>query len=43
MKTLQWGPELEIGIPPIDKQHKRIVEYINLLELAKDNNSRSEV
>lgn len=43
MKTLQWTSELEIGIPPIDKQHKRIVEYINQLEHAKQNNIRSEV
>ena len=43
MKTLKWTSELEIGIPPIDKQHKRIVEYINQLEHAKENHNRSEV
>jgi len=43
MKTLKWSSDLEIGIPPIDKQHQRIVEYINQLEHAKENHSRSEV
>jgi len=43
MNTLQWTSDLEIGIPPIDKQHRRIVEYINQLEHAKENNIRSEV
>ena len=27
MNTLQWGPELETGIPELDTQHKRIVFF----------------
>jgi hemerythrin-like metal-binding protein len=29
MNTLQWGPELETGIPELDTQHKRIVFLVN--------------
>jgi hemerythrin len=32
MATLQWIPELNIGIPEIDKQHRRICDYINQLD-----------
>ena len=31
MAYMQWNHELEMGIPVIDNQHKRIVEYINVL------------
>lgn len=28
---LQWSPALDTGLPVIDHQHRRIVEYINML------------
>ena len=31
MQSLEWSAEFEIGIPVIDGQHKRIVDYINQL------------
>ena len=31
MAILVWVPELDTGIEEIDKQHRRIVEYINRL------------
>ena len=31
MQKLEWSPEFEIGIPVIDGQHRRIVDYINQL------------
>ena len=43
MNTIAWSTDLEIGIPPIDKQHKRIVDYINELEKLKDSNTTKEV
>ena len=36
MEALAWVDELDTGIPEIDNQHKRIVDYINsLLELRQ--------
>lgn len=32
---LSWTPDLSVGIEVIDAQHKRIVEYINLLHEAR--------
>ncbi|MCB1614700.1 MAG: bacteriohemerythrin [Pseudomonadales bacterium] len=40
---MKWISELEIGIPVIDSQHKRIVEYINQLEHARQARSAQEV
>jgi len=34
MSYLHWTSELELGIKIIDEQHKRIVDYINLLQGA---------
>lgn len=31
MSTIEWTADLEIGIPVIDGQHRRIVDYINTL------------
>ncbi|MDO5693271.1 MAG: bacteriohemerythrin [Pseudomonadota bacterium] len=31
MATLNWTPDLDTGIAEIDKQHRRIVDYINRL------------
>ena len=28
MALLVWVPELDTGIPEIDRQHRRIVDYI---------------
>jgi len=38
-----WDSSLELGIPVIDKQHQRIVEYINKLEHAQEHHSREEL
>ena len=43
MAKLLWTPELETGISVIDKQHQRIVEYINKLYHAQEHHSREEV
>ncbi len=29
--TIKWSKEWEIGIPVIDSQHKRIVDFINMI------------
>ena len=34
MAYMEWTQELEFGIPVIDMQHKRIVEFINKLDDA---------
>lgn len=34
MTHLQWTPDLDTGIPVIDNQHKRIVDYINRFQDA---------
>jgi hemerythrin len=31
---MKWRPDFELGIPEIDKQHKKIVELINTLNEA---------
>ena len=31
MAKIEWSAGLEIGVPPIDEQHKRLVEMINEL------------
>ena len=35
MAHLNWMPELDTGIPEIDRQHRRIVQYINDLHDAR--------
>lgn len=35
MSYLSWSSDLDTGIESIDKQHRRIVEYINQLEDAR--------
>jgi hemerythrin len=42
MAYMQWAPELELGIPVIDDQNKRIVDYINQLDRARLNGSRDD-
>ena len=41
--TLSWSTELALGIPVIDSQHQRIVEYINQLEHASHTHSAAEL
>lgn len=43
MALLEWTKDLETGIQVIDKQHQRIVEYINKLQHAQEYDSRDEV
>ncbi|MES9906860.1 MAG: bacteriohemerythrin [Sedimenticola sp.] len=43
MSQLIWTPDLDTGISVIDKQHQRIVEYINQLNHAQHDASREEV
>ncbi len=40
---IRWNHSLEIGIPVIDNQHKRIVAYVNKLEHAHAHQSREEL
>ena len=37
MEKLKWSSELDTGVEVIDGQHRRIVDYINELQEAKDN------
>lgn len=43
MALIEWSSDLETGIQVIDKQHQRIVEYINKLHHAQEYDSREEV
>ena len=43
MAHLNWTPELDTGIPEIDKQHRRIVQYINDLHDARISHDREAV
>lgn len=40
MAVLVWVPELDTGIAEIDKQHKRIVDYINRLYELRTSHDR---
>jgi hemerythrin len=41
--SIVWSSELEIGIPVIDAQHQRIVEYINIVEHVQQTKSKKEL
>jgi hemerythrin len=41
--TIKWGPELEIGIPVIDSQHARIVEYINIVDEVQHTHNQEQL
>ena len=41
--SLQWSSDLELDIPVIDSQHKRIVDYINKVEVAHKHHSHNEL
>ncbi|UNK42349.1 bacteriohemerythrin [Luteimonas sp. S4-F44] len=43
MSVVVWRDELDTGIDVIDGQHRRIVEMINQLELARHGHSREAV
>ncbi|RMX11327.1 bacteriohemerythrin [Vandammella animalimorsus] len=40
MSILQWTPDMDTGIAEIDRQHRRIVEYINMLHQARQTHDR---
>ncbi|WP_018233478.1 bacteriohemerythrin [Thioalkalivibrio thiocyanodenitrificans] len=42
MAYFEWSRDLDTGIPVIDKQHKRIVEYINRLHKAVEDGHERE-
>ena len=42
-QLLSWTPDLSVGIDVIDAQHKRIVEYINLLHEARLRNDKEAI
>ena len=42
MAYMEWTRDLESGIPVIDAQHKRIIEFINELHDARQSGSASE-
>lgn len=41
--AILWTDDLNTGIDVIDRQHRRIVDYINDLELAKAKQDREAV
>ncbi len=43
MAQLRWTSDLDTGIEAIDKQHRRIIEYINILKTAHDKADLSAV
>lgn len=38
--SILWSPDLDTGIEVIDRQHQRIVDYINQIEELKDHHDR---
>ncbi|WP_415033439.1 bacteriohemerythrin [Azonexus sp.] len=40
---ITWSADLDTGIPIIDQQHRRIVDFINNLEVAKNANDKDGV
>ncbi|GIX31960.1 MAG: hypothetical protein KatS3mg124_2432 [Porticoccaceae bacterium] len=43
MSFLNWSDDLATGIPVVDNQHRRIVEYINELHEAIQTKNRGQV
>lgn len=43
MEALVWNPELDTGIAEIDRQHRRIVDYINKLHALGTSGDREAV
>lgn len=42
MAKLTWTTDMNTGIPVIDKQHQRIVDYINELDTARSSGHKRE-
>ncbi len=42
-QLINWTPDLSVGIDVIDNQHKRIVEYINMLHEARIRGDRETI
>lgn len=42
MQLIRWGPELEIGVPSIDNQHRELVRLLNQLNVSMRTNVREE-
>lgn len=40
---ISWTADLDTGIPIIDQQHRRIVDFINHLEVAKNEGDKEAV
>lgn len=43
MAHLVWTPDLDTGIEVIDGQHRRILDYINQLDDARQRNDRAAI
>ncbi len=43
MAQLKWTPDLSVGISEIDRQHRRIVDYINRLDEIGRHGERSQI
>lgn len=43
MPLIEWSHQYSIGIPSIDNQHKRLIGYINQLNVAMANGEASNV
>ncbi len=43
MSFIEWTADLNTGIDVIDAQHRRIVDYINRLQIAIDEEDRQEM
>lgn len=43
MQHIEWSSEFELGIGVIDAQHKRIVDYINMLVDYDDHATHDEI
>lgn len=41
--AIEWTLDLNTGIEVIDKQHRRIVDYINFLEIAHEKQNREAI
>ncbi len=41
--AVMWSPDLNTGIDVIDRQHQRILDYINQLEETKQHNDRQVI
>ena len=43
MAYFEWSESLSVGIDEIDRQHKRIIDYINLLDQAIQQKSEDKI